>query len=148
MGRRCTDPGTDPGEQPARSLRRIRKGGVGEAAGLLLACHRHRETGLVGCTVLGVPCHAWCLCAHQWGGFFEPCSLKKEIKQVFLVAPSPRLLRQRSSMSRFARLFYFALAALSLPGLAAAQDYPTRPVKIVVTFTPGGAADVTGRVFA
>ena len=30
----------------------------------------------------------------------------------------------------------------------AAQDYPNRPVKLVVTYTPGGGADTTGRVFA
>ncbi len=28
------------------------------------------------------------------------------------------------------------------------SDYPNRPVRIIVTFTPGGAADVTARVFA
>jgi tripartite-type tricarboxylate transporter receptor subunit TctC len=31
---------------------------------------------------------------------------------------------------------------------AGAQDFPARPVKIIVTFTPGGAADVTARIFA
>src|SRR5262249_28710941 len=30
----------------------------------------------------------------------------------------------------------------------AAQEFPSRPVKIVVTFTPGGGADTTARVFA
>lgn len=31
---------------------------------------------------------------------------------------------------------------------ASAQDYPSRPVKLIVTFTPGGGADTTARVFA
>jgi tripartite-type tricarboxylate transporter receptor subunit TctC len=39
-----------------------------------------------------------------------------------------------------------ALAALLVAGAAAAQDYPSRPVKIVVTFTPGGGADVSARM--
>jgi tripartite-type tricarboxylate transporter receptor subunit TctC len=35
---------------------------------------------------------------------------------------------------------------LSLPALA--QEFPTRPVKLVVSFTPGGGADTTARIFA
>jgi tripartite-type tricarboxylate transporter receptor subunit TctC len=38
---------------------------------------------------------------------------------------------------------------LALSALAAqAQEYPSHPVKLVVTFTPGGGADTTARVFA
>jgi tripartite-type tricarboxylate transporter receptor subunit TctC len=38
---------------------------------------------------------------------------------------------------------------LALGALAAqAQEYPSHPVKLVVTFTPGGGADTTARVFA
>jgi tripartite-type tricarboxylate transporter receptor subunit TctC len=38
---------------------------------------------------------------------------------------------------------------LALCALAAqAQEYPSHPVKLVVTFTPGGGADTTARVFA
>lgn len=40
------------------------------------------------------------------------------------------------------------LGSVLTMSLAGAQDFPSRPVKIVVTFTPGGAADVTARIFA
>jgi len=37
-------------------------------------------------------------------------------------------------------------AVLSAAGLAAAQSYPTRPVRVVIPFPPGGNVDVFGRV--
>jgi tripartite-type tricarboxylate transporter receptor subunit TctC len=47
------------------------------------------------------------------------------------------------------RFLFGLLVILGLPDAAAAEgDYPSRPVKIVVGFGPGSAADLTARVLA
>ena len=37
-------------------------------------------------------------------------------------------------------------AALLMPQLVHAQNYPTRPVRLILPFGPGGVADVTARI--
>jgi tripartite-type tricarboxylate transporter receptor subunit TctC len=43
-------------------------------------------------------------------------------------------------------VFALAAACWAAPGLA--QEYPTKPVRIVVTFPPGGSSDVTARALS
>ena len=37
---------------------------------------------------------------------------------------------------------------LAAPATVAAQDYPSRPIRLIIPFPPGGSNDVVGRVFA
>lgn len=46
----------------------------------------------------------------------------------------------------FPKLFTAACLAFLLVGSAFAQQYPTRPVRVVIPFTPGSASDIAGRV--
>lgn len=41
-----------------------------------------------------------------------------------------------------------AVMAALLPAIAAAQTYPTKPIRLIVTFAPGGGADSVGRAIA
>ena len=45
------------------------------------------------------------------------------------------------------RLIMAALAACALIAPATAQDFPNRPIRIIVPFGPGGGGDIVGRIF-
>jgi tripartite-type tricarboxylate transporter receptor subunit TctC len=51
--------------------------------------------------------------------------------------------------SLLAKVMVMSLGTLlALTAVAAAQDYPTKPVRLIIPFPPGGSNDVVGRVFA
>src|SRR2546429_9343820 len=49
---------------------------------------------------------------------------------------------------RFLQLATGACALPALSRIASAQSYPTRPIRLVVPFPPGGAFDTIGRPWA
>jgi tripartite-type tricarboxylate transporter receptor subunit TctC len=59
---------------------------------------------------------------------------------------NPREERMRNT--RIWAAIGIAAALLGMPASAGAQDWPTRSVKIIAPFAPGGAADTLGRIAA
>jgi tripartite-type tricarboxylate transporter receptor subunit TctC len=52
-------------------------------------------------------------------------------------------------MARLASLLLAPAAfVLAMTASAAAQDYPAKPIRLIIPFPPGGGSDVTGRVVA
>ncbi len=52
------------------------------------------------------------------------------------------------SISRLGRLFAGLCVAAALVASAQAQEFPTRPIKMVIAFPPGGPTDFVGRILA
>src|SRR3954465_12559213 len=59
------------------------------------------------------------------------------------------MTRQHAVTRRsFGKAAFASAAAFGLPGIAHAQAYPSRPVRVVLPFAAGGVADVTSRLGA
>jgi tripartite-type tricarboxylate transporter receptor subunit TctC len=91
-----------------------------------------------------------CVCGHvrrfhkSIGTAKVPPETSKMVKAVRAAA---MLAQWAIAVLAFAR-WAFALLALLWPGVAAAQTYPERPVRIIVPMPAGGSYDVVGRLLA
>ena len=59
------------------------------------------------------------------------------------------MTNRRLALSQIAQSASVFIASTALPSMALAQsDYPSKPIKILVPFPPGGTSDVMGRMMA
>lgn len=57
-------------------------------------------------------------------------------------------MQKRSFVSTLLAVGFLGAASLGAPTLASAQNYPSKPVKIIVPFAPGGTTDIVARVIS
>jgi tripartite-type tricarboxylate transporter receptor subunit TctC len=57
-------------------------------------------------------------------------------------------MRLNFPVAAFLRIASLTIAVVASCGIASAQDYPNRPVRLIVAFAPGGATDFTARIIA
>jgi tripartite-type tricarboxylate transporter receptor subunit TctC len=59
-----------------------------------------------------------------------------------------KMTSQQRLKQAWAALGFATLVFALLPGMAQSQPYPSKPVRVIVTFPPGGTPDIYGRILS
>src|ERR1700684_1079020 len=61
---------------------------------------------------------------------------------------SSSFMRLNFPVTTFLRIAALTIFAVACSGIVSAQDYPNRPVRLIVAFAPGGPTDFPARIIA
>src|SRR5262245_52745434 len=84
-----------------------------------------------------------------WAGLRKTCRSSQQRRDVSCRARGlPMAVRNRLTRRQLLRLAASLAVVAAGANTVWAQTYPSRPVRVIVPFTPGGAVDIIGRIVA